>query len=113
MIDGKLAALETDANNQMRIHLKVWRQAGPSAAGRLVDYTVEDVSPDMSFLEMLDVLNEGIDRAAARIRWRSTRIAARGSAGPAGSWSTACRTARTRARPCASCTCAGSATTIG
>jgi len=44
----------------MRIHLKVWRQAGPTAAGRLVDYTVEDVSPDMSFLEMLDVLNEGL-----------------------------------------------------
>jgi succinate dehydrogenase / fumarate reductase, iron-sulfur subunit len=44
----------------MRIHLKVWRQAGPSATGRLVDYTVENVSPDMSFLEMLDVLNEGL-----------------------------------------------------
>ena len=44
----------------MRIHLKVWRQAGPKAAGRLVDYTLEDVSPDMSFLEMLDVLNEGL-----------------------------------------------------
>ena len=42
----------------MRIHLKVWRQAGPDAPGRLVDYTVEHVSPDMSFLEMLDVLNE-------------------------------------------------------
>jgi succinate dehydrogenase / fumarate reductase iron-sulfur subunit len=44
----------------MRIHLKIWRQAGPNASGRLVDYTVEDVSPDMSFLEMLDVLNEGL-----------------------------------------------------
>jgi succinate dehydrogenase / fumarate reductase, iron-sulfur subunit len=44
----------------MRIHLKVWRQAGPRAAGQLVDYTVEDVRPDMSFLEMLDVLNEGL-----------------------------------------------------
>src|SRR5215211_7228686 len=44
----------------MRIHLKVWRQAGPAAPGRLVDYTVESVSPDMSFLEMLDVLNEGL-----------------------------------------------------
>ena len=44
----------------MRIHLKVWRQAGPNASGRLVDYTVEDVSPDMSFLEMLDVLNENL-----------------------------------------------------
>src|SRR5919106_6438377 len=44
----------------MRIHLKVWRQAGPNASGRLVDYTVEHVSPDMSFLEMLDVLNEDL-----------------------------------------------------
>ena len=42
----------------MRIHLKIWRQAGPAAPGRLVDYTVEHVSPAMSFLEMLDVLNE-------------------------------------------------------
>jgi succinate dehydrogenase / fumarate reductase, iron-sulfur subunit len=44
----------------MRIHLKIWRQAGPRAPGGLVDYTVEQVSPDMSFLEMLDVLNEGL-----------------------------------------------------
>ncbi|HSC26017.1 MAG TPA: succinate dehydrogenase/fumarate reductase iron-sulfur subunit [Vicinamibacterales bacterium] len=44
----------------LRIFLKVWRQAGPDAAGRLVDYTAEDVSPDMSFLEMLDVVNEGL-----------------------------------------------------
>ena len=44
----------------MRIHLKVWRQPGPDAPGRLVDYTIEHVSPDMSFLEMLDVLNEGL-----------------------------------------------------
>jgi succinate dehydrogenase / fumarate reductase, iron-sulfur subunit len=44
----------------MRIHLKVWRQAGPSEPGRFVDYTAADVSPDMSFLEMLDVVNEGL-----------------------------------------------------
>jgi succinate dehydrogenase / fumarate reductase iron-sulfur subunit len=44
----------------MRIFLKVWRQAGPDAAGRFVDYTAENVSPDMSFLEMLDVVNEGL-----------------------------------------------------
>ena len=44
----------------MRILLKVWRQAGPSAPGRFVDYAVDDVSPDMSFLEMLDVVNEGL-----------------------------------------------------
>jgi succinate dehydrogenase / fumarate reductase iron-sulfur subunit len=42
----------------MRIFLKVWRQAGPGAPGDFVDYTAEDVHPDMSFLEMLDVVNE-------------------------------------------------------
>lgn len=42
----------------MRIHLKVWRQASPKAEGRLVDYVAEGVLPDMSFLEMLDVVNE-------------------------------------------------------
>lgn len=42
----------------MTIHLKIWRQTGPEAPGRLVDYTVEDANPDMSFLELLDVLNE-------------------------------------------------------
>jgi len=40
--------------------LKIWRQAGPTQAGRLVDYTADSVSPDMSFLEMLDVVNEGL-----------------------------------------------------
>ena len=54
-----------------------------------MDYTVENVSPDMSFLEMLDVVNEGLI-ARARIRSRSTRTAARASAARAGSWSTAC-----------------------
>jgi succinate dehydrogenase / fumarate reductase iron-sulfur subunit len=44
----------------MRIFLKVWRQAGPDAPGDLLDYTVENVSPDMSFLEMLDMVNEGL-----------------------------------------------------
>ncbi len=42
----------------MNLTLKVWRQSGPDDDGRLVRYDVEDVSPDMSFLEMLDVLNE-------------------------------------------------------
>lgn len=41
----------------MNLKLRVWRQKGPNHQGRLVDYTVDDVSPDMSFLEMLDVLN--------------------------------------------------------
>jgi succinate dehydrogenase / fumarate reductase, iron-sulfur subunit len=42
----------------MRLQLKVWRQPGPSAPGRLVDYPMNDLTPEMSFLEMLDVLNE-------------------------------------------------------
>ena len=44
----------------MRLNLKIWRQAGPTAPGRLEDYTADSVSPDMSFLEMLDVVNEGL-----------------------------------------------------
>lgn len=42
----------------MRITLQVWRQPRPGAPGRLERHEVPDVSPDMSFLEMLDVLNE-------------------------------------------------------
>ena len=42
----------------MRIHLTVWRQSGPDQPGRFVNYTAEDVSPDQSFLEMIDVVNE-------------------------------------------------------
>jgi succinate dehydrogenase / fumarate reductase iron-sulfur subunit len=44
----------------MRILLKVWRQSGPRDEGRFVDYAADDVPPDMSFLEMLDVVNEGL-----------------------------------------------------
>src|SRR3954469_15482738 len=44
----------------MRLNLKIWRQAGRTASGRLVDYVADGVSPDMSFLEMLDVVNEGL-----------------------------------------------------
>ena len=50
----------------MRITLKVWRQAGPDAAGEFENYDVPGVSPDMSFLEMLDVVNETSDRTTAR-----------------------------------------------
>jgi succinate dehydrogenase / fumarate reductase iron-sulfur subunit len=44
----------------VRLKLKIWRQAGPGVAGTLVDYAADNVSPDMSFLEMLDVVNEGL-----------------------------------------------------
>lgn len=42
----------------MNLKLKIWRQKDANAKGKMVAYPVEDVSPDMSFLEMLDVLNE-------------------------------------------------------
>jgi len=42
----------------VRFTLRVWRQDGGSAEGGLRTYVVDDISPDMSFLEMLDVLNE-------------------------------------------------------
>ena len=42
----------------MRFKLRVWRQVDASSRGSLVDYEATEVSPDMSFLEMLDVVNE-------------------------------------------------------
>lgn len=42
----------------INITLKVWRQASPKAKGKFVKYRLENVSPDSSFLEMLDMLNE-------------------------------------------------------
>jgi succinate dehydrogenase / fumarate reductase iron-sulfur subunit len=44
----------------VKLNLRIWRQAGPTAPGRLVSYAADHVSPDMSFLEMLDVVNEGL-----------------------------------------------------
>ncbi len=45
----------------MRLTLRVWRQNGPQAPGRLVTYEMPDVDEHMSFLEMLDVLNERLN----------------------------------------------------
>src|SRR5436190_18349219 len=47
----------------MNITVRVWRQANATAEGRMVGYEVPDVSEDMSFLEMLDVLNERLTLA--------------------------------------------------
>ncbi len=44
----------------MTLNLKIWRQENTQSKGKLVTYKMEDVSPDMSFLEMLDVLNENL-----------------------------------------------------
>ena len=44
----------------MNLKLKIWRQRNSSEKGKMVSYDVSDISPDMSFLEMLDVLNEDL-----------------------------------------------------
>jgi succinate dehydrogenase / fumarate reductase iron-sulfur subunit len=53
----------------MNLTLKVWRQANADATGSIETYSIENISPDMSFLEMMDVHNEeliakGIDPVA-------------------------------------------------
>jgi len=44
----------------MNLTLKIWRQKGPKDKGQMVSYNVTDISEHMSFLEMMDVLNEGL-----------------------------------------------------
>jgi succinate dehydrogenase / fumarate reductase iron-sulfur subunit len=46
------------SKGNMTIKLKVWKQKNANSSGHLENYTVDHVSPDMSFLEMFDVLNE-------------------------------------------------------
>ena len=41
----------------MKVTLKVWRQKNSNTPGKLVEYQLDKISPDMSFLEMFDVLN--------------------------------------------------------
>lgn len=53
----------------MNLTLKIWRQPNSETKGKIETYKIDDVSPDMSFLEMMDVLNEqlmsqGIDPVA-------------------------------------------------
>ena len=47
----------------MRLTLHVWRQKDGKAEGRFVTYDAPDISPDMSFLEMLDILNEQLTKS--------------------------------------------------
>ena len=47
----------------MNITVRIWRQHDQTAAGQMVSYRVDGVSPDMSFLEMLDVLNDQLTAA--------------------------------------------------
>jgi succinate dehydrogenase / fumarate reductase, iron-sulfur subunit len=44
----------------VKLTVRIWRQSGPDSEGRMVEYPVDGISEDMSFLEMLDVLNEDL-----------------------------------------------------
>jgi succinate dehydrogenase / fumarate reductase iron-sulfur subunit len=44
----------------VQLTIRVWRQKNAADKGRLVDYQIDGVEPDMSFLEMIDILNEGL-----------------------------------------------------
>ena len=46
--------------SELSLHLKIWRQDGPDAEGRFEQHDIDGISTDMSFLEMLDVLNESL-----------------------------------------------------
>jgi succinate dehydrogenase / fumarate reductase, iron-sulfur subunit len=46
----------------MQVHLKIWRQQTKVSRGQFSDYDIADVSPDMSFLEVLDLLNDRLIR---------------------------------------------------
>jgi succinate dehydrogenase / fumarate reductase iron-sulfur subunit len=50
------------SNGNMNLTLKVWRQSSSIAAGKMENYQLGGVSPDMSFLEMIDMLNDQIIR---------------------------------------------------
>jgi succinate dehydrogenase / fumarate reductase iron-sulfur subunit len=51
-----------NSTKHMSLNLKIWRQENSKDKGSIVDYKLDNVSPDMSFLEMLDTLNEKLVR---------------------------------------------------
>ena len=65
----------------MNFKLKVWRQKDRESRGKLVSYDARDISPNASFLEMLDIVNEQFS-CEAKNRSRSTPIVAKESAAP-------------------------------
>lgn len=50
------------STRNISVTIRAWRQAGPTQSGRFVDYPANDLNPNMSFLEMLDVVNDELER---------------------------------------------------
>ena len=59
----------------MNLTLKVWRQQSANAPGNFASYEVRDITPDMSFLEMLDALNEDLLTAKSLPLHSNTTVA--------------------------------------
>lgn len=51
----------------MKLHLKIWRQLNTTAKGSMVDYEIDQITENMSFLEMLDLLNESLIQLGERV----------------------------------------------
>jgi len=56
----------SDKKNNFGVTVRVWRQDGTHEPGRMMAYKVKDISPDMSFLEMIDLLNEDLIKSGAK-----------------------------------------------
>ena len=69
----------------MRVTLKVWRQQGPQASGEFVTYVADGLSPEMSFLEMLDSVKRSPHRRRRFARSSSKPTVARESVAHAAS----------------------------
>ena len=50
----------------MKLTLKIWRQDNAESKGRFETYNIDGIEGDMSFLEMLDILNDGSDKRRQR-----------------------------------------------
>tara|TARA_R110002050_G_scaffold34725_1_gene87520 strand:- start:401 stop:1213 length:813 start_codon:yes stop_codon:yes gene_type:complete len=52
---------DKSSSQNISVTLRVWRQDGPASAGKFVDYAASDLNPNMSFLELLDVVNDEME----------------------------------------------------
>ena len=96
----------------MKFKLRIWGQKSARSEGRLVDYDVEDVSPDTSFLEMLDLLNEKLTLDGEEPVTFDYDCRVGVFAGRAAWWSMAWHTAPRLRLPRANCICVPSRTAI-
>lgn len=54
------------SNKTLTLNLKIWRQEGPNEKGHFMEHKAENISPDMSFLEMIDVVNQQLIKKGER-----------------------------------------------